>query len=152
MENTNIQKPIIRSLDEAKPTTNSMKAPFIVFILLAFFGIGTGFLLAKTNKSTVVSSNKGAVTVSSVKKGDTFGSTDEKTFRDKAEGVLREGGIEGEGAFHLERPGGASQNVYLTSSVVDLSNFIGRKVKVWGQTNAAKRAGWLMDVGKLQVL
>jgi len=46
-----------------------------------------------------------------------------KTFPDKTEGVLREGGIEGEGNFHLERPGGESQNVYLTSTTVDLELF-----------------------------
>jgi len=36
--------------------------------------------------------------------------------------------------------------------VIDLEKFVGRKVKVWGQTFAAQKAGWLMDVGKLKVL
>jgi len=38
-----------------------------------------------------------------------YGSNDTKTFKDTAEGTLKEGGIDGEGAFHLERPGGDSQ-------------------------------------------
>ncbi|MDO8269715.1 MAG: hypothetical protein Q7T54_03530, partial [Candidatus Levybacteria bacterium] len=63
-----------------------------------------------------------------------------------------EGGIDGEGEYHLERPGGDSQNVYMSSSTVDLAQFTGRKVKVWGQTNSAQKAGWLMDVGKVEVL
>ena len=40
----------------------------------------------------------------------------------------------------------------LTSSSVDLSLFIDRKVKIWGQTFEAEKAGWLLDVGQLEVL
>ena len=75
-----------------------------------------------------------------------------KTFKDIAEGILKGGGINGEGQFHLVRPGGESQNVYLTSSAVDLSKFIARKIKVWGETQTAQHAGWLMDVGRVEVL
>ena len=69
-----------------------------------------------------------------------------------AEGTLKKGGIQDEGQFHLVRPGGDSQNVYLTSSIVDLSKFVDKKIKVWGQTQKARVAGWLMDVGKVEVL
>jgi hypothetical protein len=79
------------------------------------------------------------------------GVLDKKTFTDQAEGTLREGGFEGEGSFHLERPGGKSQYVYLTSTAVDLSEFIGKKVSVWGQTYEAEKAGWLMDVGYVEL-
>jgi hypothetical protein len=75
-----------------------------------------------------------------------------KNFKDQAEGTLKEGGIDGEGNFHLERPGGESQNVYLTSSTVDLSLYVGKKVRVYGQTFAGQKAGWLMDVGLVEVL
>ena len=70
---------------------------------------------------------------------------------DEAEGRLVEGGIEGEGSHHLERAGGESQNVYLTSSSVDLNAYVGKTVKVWGVTFDAQKAGWLMDVAKLEV-
>ncbi len=80
------------------------------------------------------------------------GIKDEKRFPDKAEGVLKEGGIDGEGNFHLVRPGGESQNVYLTSSTVDLSEFLGKKVRVWGETFKGEKAGWLMDVGYIEVI
>jgi hypothetical protein len=43
-------------------------------------------------------------------------------------------------------------NVYLTSSTVDLSPFVGKKVRVWGQTFTGQKAGWLMDVGLVEVL
>jgi len=71
---------------------------------------------------------------------------------DMAEGILVDGGINGEGAYHLERDGGPVKNVYLTSSVIDLSGFVGKKVEVWGETLAAKKAGWLMDVVKVKVV
>jgi hypothetical protein len=80
------------------------------------------------------------------------GVEDSATFKDTAQGVLKEGGIKGEGRFHLERPGGVSQNVYLNSTVIDMSSFVDKKVQVWGETVAGKRAGWLMDVGKIKVL
>ena len=129
------------------------KVPIILFLILAVLGIGTGFLLSQTQNASLVGGPSSPLSkVAGPQKGQTFGSKDEKTFKDSAEGTLREGGIDGEGAYHLERPGGESQNVYLTSSVLDLSQFISKKVKVWGETHAAEKAGWLMDVGRLQVL
>ena len=88
----------------------------------------------------------------SIHVGDTFGTNDTTTFKDEVEGVLQKGGIGGEGTHHLVRGANASQWVYLTSSVVDLDMFVGDSVHVWGQTNTGKKAGWLMDVGKLKVL
>ncbi len=131
-----------------------VKTPLILFLILAILGVGTGFILAQTAGPSIIpiGGSKGAMESSQAKKGQTFGSSDEKTFKDSAEGTLKEGGIDGEGAYHLERPGGESQNVYLTSSVIDLSTFVGKKVKVWGETHAAEKAGWLMDVGRLQLL
>ncbi len=90
--------------------------------------------------------------MSSVEKGKTYGVTDTSAFKDTADGTVEKGGIEGEGQYHLVRPGGESQNVYMTSSTVDLSEFVGKKVKVWGATQTAQHAGWLMDVGKVEVL
>jgi len=66
--------------------------------------------------------------------------------------MLEQGGIEGEGSHKLTREGGESQTLYLTSTVVDLEQFVGRKVQVWGETFAAQKAGWLMDVGRVKVL
>lgn len=84
--------------------------------------------------------------------GESYGVTDTKVFTDSAEGEVTAGGVDGEGSHHLIREGGESQNVYLTSSIIDLNQFIGRKVKVWGQTFEAQKAGWLMDVGRLEII
>lgn len=126
------------------------KKTILIFVAVVLLGIVTGFILSPKQSSVVtVGSN---TNVANLPKGTVFGSSNEKAFKDSAEGTLKEGGIEGEGSFHLERPGGVSQNVYLTSSVLDLSQLVGRKVKVWGQTNDAQKAGWLMDVGRAQIV
>ncbi len=80
------------------------------------------------------------------------GVLDSKVKYDDATGDLKDGGIDNEGTHHLERDGGPTHFVYLTSSVIDLSSFVGKKVQVWGQTLASKKAGWLMDVAKIQVV
>ena len=127
------------------------KKIILIFAAVVLFGIVSGYIIFVLNKSTS-SSRPGLLGTSQVSGEKIFGSKNEKIFKDTAEGVLKAGGIDGEGSSHLERPGGASQNVYLTSSVVDLSLFIEKRVKVWGVTYKAKKAGWLMDVGRLQVL
>lgn len=148
------EQPLIHSFNKesVRSTINSPKV-IAVFIGVVIFGILTGYFLSG-NVSTPGSTSKGGgiLNLSSVPKGTIMGSDDKETFSDIAEGVLKEGGVEGEGAYHLERPGGESQNVYLTSSIVDLSKVLGKKIKVWGQTQKAQHAGWLMDVGRVEVL
>lgn len=116
-----------------------------VFALLIVLGVGTGYLLSKMSSipGTTVKMNTSTNSKST-------GVSDTTTFKDSAEGVLQEGGLDGEGTHQLIRDGGPSQTVYLLSSAVDLSQFVGKKVKVWGQTMAAKKAAWLMDVGKVE--
>jgi len=138
-------------------TAQSLKSAFTpkvigIFGLVIVVGVVTGFLVS--GKSSV-SSKGGLGSVlngSSASKGTIVGSDDTTFFNNTAEGVLKEGGVNGEGAFHLERTGGVSQNVYLTSSIVDLSKYLNKKLKVWGQTQKAQTAGWLMDVGRIEVL
>ncbi len=125
----------------------------IVFLVVVLLGVGTGYLLShlvssKTSLMTSTTSSQGGM----LAKGTVVGSTDLTTFKDTATGTLQQGGINGEGQYHLVRPGGDSQNVYLTSSIVDLSQFVGKKVTVHGETQKAQYAGWLMDVGQVEVM
>lgn len=115
---------------------------FTFIVLIIIIGAVIGFGCSRLNKK-----NGGIKAIA-----QSAGIVDKKTFKDSVEGILREGGIEGEGNFHLDRPGGASQNAYLTSSTVDLSGYIGKKVKVWGQTFSGQKAGWLMDVGSVEII
>lgn len=125
---------------------------FIVLIGAVVVGGMTGFVLSNRNGSGGNTLTTGTIDSSKVSKGTVVGSSDTKTFKDIANGALKAGGINGEGQFHLVRPGGDSQNVYLTSSSVDLSKFVGKKIKVWGETQKAQYAGWLMDVGRVEVI
>lgn len=122
----------------------------IMIVLAAALGGATGFFGSSFSPKAATSAGGDTQQGSTTKKA--AGVLDTKKFPDKAEGALKDGGIEGEGSFHLERPGGESQNVYLTSSTVDLSEYIGKKVRVRGETQKAQKAGWLMDVGYVEIL
>lgn len=117
-------------------------------------GVGVGKLRAKEQLSSagIPSGPIQQVAGNDIKDGQVFGSSNPDDFKDSAEGYLEVGGIDGEGSHHLLREGGVSQTVYLTSSVTDLDKFNGMQVKVWGETFTAKKAGWLMDVGRVQVI
>jgi hypothetical protein len=127
----------------------SMKV-IAILIVAALLGVGTGYVFAGGADKPI--SGDSVKSADQVEKGQKYGAGNTGAFKDSAEGVLKKGGLEGEGEYHLERPGGVSQNVYVTSSSVDLSVFLNRKIKVRGQTFAAQKAGWLMDVGQVEVL
>lgn len=138
---------------ETPKTSSNTSSIVIVAVVAALLGIGTGYFvfaqnLFGTTAKVTTSTTKG----SAVTKGTIVGSNDATTFKDQAEGTLQKGGIDGEGSHKLIRPGGDSQTVYLSSATIDLDQYIGKKVRVWGQTNSAQKAGWLMDVGRLEVL
>lgn len=157
---------VVRPLQTQVETKSSKKGsgmtkskPIIIGFLVVILGIASGYGLALArNGGTgegVLNNEPGLkreVSSGEITVGTKVGIADEKTFKDSTEGQLEKGGIDGEGSHHLLRPGGESQTVYITSSVIDLDQFIGRKVKVWGETMAADKAGWFMDIGKLEVL
>jgi len=117
-----------------------------VFFILLLAGIGTGYLLASPGKGTAT--NGQAISTDG---GKTFGSADVKEFTDTAVGTVEKDGISGEGTHKLIREGGSSQTACLVSSVLDLDEFIGKKVKVNSKTMAAKKCPWLMDVGRIEL-
>lgn len=143
MENTD--PALIHQLDNNNQPSFSFINSLLIIIVVLLFGIFSGLLLSKIVSSTSSS-------LKSKQEAKVIGIKDKKTFKDSTEGILKEGGIDGEGNYHLERPGGSSQNAYLTSSTVDLSQFVGKKVRVWGETFQGEKAGWLMDVGLVEIL
>lgn len=123
--------------------------PYILgSLLVVLLGVGAGWLLSggkiksgpssKADTGAKVSTNEAGV-------------EDAAIFSQTAEGLLEAGGVSGEGTYHLTRDGGPSQTVKLTSTVIDLEAFVGKKVTVWGET-LTSRGGWLMDVGKIKVV
>lgn len=159
MEETKTQEPIVHSMNTTSQPTNMPVSshgnftPVIIAIAVVLVGLGTGFLLSHQG-GTVLSTKKEVITQTDgeIKKGSIYGSSDEKAFRDSTEGMLEKGGLNGEGSHKLIRPGGDSQTAYLTSSALNLDQFAGRKVKIWGETYESQKAGWFMDVGRLEVL
>lgn len=152
-EETSILEP--QSIVKKIPKRNikEVLVPALVIVFVVLFGIGSGWFLSEKIAAPGESVSPSGPAAPGAKAGPKeAGLNDEKAFRDSAEGMLEEGGVNGEGTHHLTRDGGPSQNVYLTSTVIDLAAFKGKKVKVWGETVAAKKAGWLMDVGKIKVL
>ena len=121
-------------------------------VVIVFLGAFSGWLLSNTASSTREELQSQVGEGQKPQKGEEFGVQDKDTFSDHAIGEVAEGGINGEGTHHLLREGGPSQTMFLFSSVLDLNDFIGRKVEVWGETFSAEKAGWLMDIGKLKVL
>lgn len=138
------------------PMRSSSKLFIILTILAVISGVGTGFgsfkLFAKQSTSgSNNEANQELPSAGKVKDGDIYGNL-EKEYDGFAEGYLEEGGIDGEGSHRLLRPGGESQTVALTSSETDLSELVGSEVKIWGETFKGQKAGWLMDVGRVEVL
>ncbi len=122
-----------------------------ILVGLVILGVLSGFgLYAWQTKGTVRVAGKD---IEVVQTAGEEGVKDASTFRDTATGTLTEndGKITKEGTHILVR-GDASQNAYLTSSVIDLSKYVGKKVQVWGETFKGQTAGWLMDVGRIKVL
>ncbi len=125
----------------------------LVLVVSIGLGVATGFgaskLYGKSNSTTTTVAQ--VPEDRQIKAGDVFG-TDDENFKDEAQGYLEAGGIDGEGSHKLLRPGGPSQTVYLTSSVTDLDKFVSMEIKVYGETYQGQKAGWLMDVGKVEVI
>lgn len=143
----------VRDFNRASPKKGGLNLPFdnwtyVFFGSMLILGIVTGFVLTGDSTTTNI---KGAEEEKFIKTDKIVGSTDTKIFKDSAEGKLEKGGIDGEGTHHLVREGGPSQTAYLTSSVIDLDQFVGKEVKVWGETFQAEKAGWLMDVGRVEL-
>lgn len=134
--------------DRSASTKKLRQIVIVVFVMLAFLGVGTGYLLASKGVAGVST----AATGSAIKTATVVGVSDPSTFKDCATGTLEKEGLAGEGTHKLLRDGGPSQTAYLISSVVDMDQYVGTKVKVCGQTMQAKKVSWLMDVGRLETL
>lgn len=152
MENKD-SKSMLHSMNKPMVST-SLSTPIVIVIIVVALILGgaTGFGINYFMNGKALSSTTTEDKNSTDGAKNSAGILDEKAFPDEAQGTLREGGFEGEGSFHLERPGGKDQTAYLTSTAVDLSKFVGKKVKVRGQTFEAEKAGWLMDVGYIEVI
>lgn len=155
-------KPLVQKLnldDTPKPTMtakSSKNIALVISLIAIASGVLTGFgaykLKAKTSPVSDTQAPMQQSAGATVKAGEIFGVQDEKTFKDSAQGYLEQGGVGGEGSHKLLRAGGETQTVVLTSSITDLDKLVGMEIKVWGETFKAQKAGWLMDVGRVEVV
>ncbi|MBP9670241.1 hypothetical protein KBD75_02470 [Candidatus Woesebacteria bacterium] len=150
-EATQMEDRVMEPVKKSKTLSIIISTGIVLGLVAGFFIAQKELLLANGGVSLTSTTTQELTSATNVKVGDVFGSADEKTFRDQAEGILMAGGIDGEGSHHIERGANKTQWVYITSSVVDLDLLVGDRVTIWGETNQGKKAGWLMDVGRLKV-
>lgn len=124
----------------------------VITLLVVLAGVGTGWFLSGSSAAKSGDNQKVVQSEGIVQTDKEAGVADESQYGEPAEGTLLAGGLDGEGTHHLERPGGPTQTVYLTSTVIDLASYENKKVQVWGQTFEGKKAGWFMDVVKIKVM
>lgn len=133
----------------------SKRSSALPMVIGAFLVVLAGVLTAWIISSKVFNKNSsGGAAAPGVKVTSTeAGTLDPNVKYDTATGVLEEGGIAGEGTYHLGRNGGSTaKDVALTSSLLDLTPFLGKTVNIWGETISSTRpGGWLMDVAKIQL-
>lgn len=127
-------------------TDNPRRLLLGVIIAAVVLGTLTGYILASKRSGSPASL---ATSLGAPKAAQ----QDSRTFKDFAEGTIKakpqpSDGEYTEGTHTLIRAGAVP--VALTSSVVDLSKYEGKKVKVFGETQKALKEGWLMDVGKVE--
>lgn len=151
------QENIVKDLeaDEKKSAFKEIILPALVILVIILAGSVTGYFLANRGglaggEAQVKKLIGGAELVQS----STEVGIKDVNFKDTTEGRLEVNNDTAipEGSHKLIRPGGASKTAYLTSSVVDLNQFVGKCAQVWGETFAAQKAGWLMDVGRVKLL
>lgn len=157
MEIPNLATPSTTPLRSSRPLS---PLPVILILVLA---VTSGFWLSRLSPSTPNSSSGQSSSDTQSLSADNISSTQDikintiygnssANFKDSATGVIKKGGINGEGTHTLERPGGVTQNAALTSSTLDLDLFVDRQVEVRGETNSSNKSGWLLDVGTVKVL
>jgi hypothetical protein len=140
-----------RRTHTVKSFGSSSKLSKLLVVVLAvalITGVGTGYVLAQGGSSSAPTNLINIDT-----KPDTA-AQDNRTFRDFAEGKIAAKEVPKnpdditEGTHLLIREN--QQPVAITSSVVDLSLYEGKNVKVYGETQKALKEGWLMDVGRVE--
>lgn len=124
--------------------------PILLVLIIVAAGIFSGLVLASRGKA-----ENQAKSISEEDLSPTQKESFAQTFRDEAEGTVEKNDEldkYAQGTHKLLRPGGESQTAFLTSSVLDLDDYVGKKVKVYGETFGSSQVGWLMDVGKVETI
>ncbi|MBI2599043.1 hypothetical protein HYW40_02400 [Candidatus Curtissbacteria bacterium] len=125
--------------------------PVLIIVAVVGAGIASGLVLSSRSKNQAIA--KASIEEENLTPEQKVSFN--QTFRDQAEGKLEKNDQldkYAQGTHRLIRPGGEDQTAYLTSSVLDLDQYVGKNVKVFGETFGSSQVGWLMDVGKVEVV
>lgn len=131
-------------------SSSSQTVKLIVAVLALTIALGgvTGYIMANKHSNS-------PSTPASTSTPPKTAQQDTQTFKDFAEGIIKPnpaGSADYTEGTHLLIRDNNPTPVALTSSVVDLSQYEGKKVRVYGETQKAITQGWLMDVGKIEII
>ena len=130
-------------------TDNPARLLLTIVIVSVVLGLLTGYIISNKGRGGgLTSAGLGAPTAKNAQ-------SDTHTFKDFAEGIIKAKPQSNQqddtsGGTHLLIRQDNAVPVTLTSSVVDLSKYEGKKVKVFGETQAVPNVEWFMDVGKVE--
>ena len=153
MEETNLVQEFPTEIK--KTDWKGILIPSLVILAIVVVGTVSGYFLSRVGFTSGVTESTQLTGGAELIQGpNEVGIKDETAFKDTAQGKIEanDNGDIPEGSHKLLRPGGPSQTAYLTSSVLDLNQFRGKCVQIWGETFASQEAGWLMDVGRIKIL
>lgn len=142
-----VQKTILRAVPSHAAFSKLIPAFVVVLVLAA--GIFSGLVASSRKKSAQL-----ATSIQEEELPEEVKQSFNQTFRDEAQGKIEKNDFKeyAQGTHKLLRAGGESQTAYLTSSVLDLDEYVGKNVKVFGETFSSTDVGWLMDVGKIEIV
>jgi len=152
-ETANPEPEIVHPMDKAGGSSKNPTVIVMTLVVILAIGLGviSGFLFFQ-NKSHQTAA-QAAANKASDKGTPPPPQLDTKTFKDSAVGMIEKNEANdsnAQGTHRLVREGGESQTAYLVSSVVNLDQYVGKKVTVWGETFSSTQVGWLMDVGRVE--
>lgn len=136
---------------EPKNSKISKFVPIIILLILIIAGVFSGLIFSSRSKNIAIQQSS---IVDDANLNPEQKQAAQVVTRDSAEGTIEKNDDYEEtaqGQWKLIRAGGESQTAYLTSSYIDLDQFVGKKVKVFGETLGTDKVAWLMDVAKVEV-
>ncbi|HUW22102.1 MAG TPA: hypothetical protein VMW41_05570 [Candidatus Bathyarchaeia archaeon] len=147
---------ILHQLDQKEIGWGKALTSALVILLIIAAGVGSGYFLSRRGLAAGDTVTKRMISgnVEVISGNKEVGIKDERSFRDTTQGKIEanDSAEVKQGSHKLLRVGGNSQTVFLTSSVVDLDQFVGQCVQVWGETFSSQDVGWLMDIGRVKVM
>lgn len=125
---------------------NTKLLVIISAVSIILLGSGLGLLVSRKKSLKI----EGASTEQLVKTDKQAGIKNCKG--DQATGTLEKTSGKEQGTHKLIREGGPSQTIYMVSSVIDLEEYVGKKMDICGDTQKLQGVSWFMDVTQVKIV